>query len=139
MFLSATWATDVVLTDDCEREKYCLNSALEYFVSKHNFYPEKGRINIDKWVRSNKAVPDIAEVVLFPGCKNTYRGRVFFKNEQCFMELWRLDKCVPTYLKKMQMELVIYGLVSLTSDPHNFLQWNINRLNCEHTGGCGEH
>lgn len=33
------------------------------------------------------------------------------------------------------MELVIYGLVSLTSDPHKFLQWNINRLNCEHTQG----
>lgn len=62
MYLSATWATDVVLTDDCEREKYCLNSALEYFVSKHDFYPENSRISIDKWVRSNKAVPDIAEV-----------------------------------------------------------------------------
>ena len=32
----------------CEREKYCLNSALEYFVGKHDFYLEKGRINIDK-------------------------------------------------------------------------------------------
>lgn len=76
MYLSATWATDVVLTDDCEREEYCLNSALEYFVSKHDFYPENSRISIDKWVRSNKAVPDIAEVVRFPGCKNAYRGSV---------------------------------------------------------------
>lgn len=105
MYLSATWATDVVLTDDWEREKDCLNSALEYFVSKHDFYPEKGRINIDKWVRSNKAVPDIAEVVRFSDCKNTYRGIVFFKNEQYFVELWRLDKCVPTYLKKCRWSL----------------------------------
>lgn len=39
------------------------------------------------------------------------------------------------FFKKMQMELVIYGLVSLTSNPDTFLGWNVNRLNCEHIQG----
>lgn len=35
-----------------------------------------------------------------PVYTNIYRGVVFFKNVQYFVELWRLDKCVPTYLNK---------------------------------------
>lgn len=106
--------------------------ALVCFVCKHDFYSEKRRINIDRWVRYHKAAPGISAMGWFPEYKNTYHGVVFFENVQHFVELWRLDKCVPTYLKKMQMELVIYGLVSLTSNPGKFLEWNIHRLNYEH-------
>ena len=61
------------------RKELSLDFALKCSVSKHDVYSEKGRINIDKWVRSNKAAPGIAEVVWFPDCNEVreWHGRTY--------------------------------------------------------------
>lgn len=46
-----------------------MDFTLDCFVSKLNLYSGKGGINIDRWVRYNKAVPGIFEVVCFPDYK----------------------------------------------------------------------
>lgn len=89
-----------MLTDDNETERNSnLDFALVCFVSKHDFYSEKCRKNIDRWVRYNKAVPRISEVVRFLFVNNILWCDVL-QEYAVLCGIMELDKCVPTYLKK---------------------------------------
>lgn len=54
--------------------------ALVCFVCKYDFYFEKRRINIDRWVRYYKVVFGIFVMGWFFEYKNIYYGVVFFEN-----------------------------------------------------------